>query len=81
MGHRNGKGGPVSDFPQGTGRVAESFFLNAEFHEHAQIEIGKRDVFPQLDVAAGGEGTAGIARYDNGQVVVVVAVAVGNAAA
>lgn len=53
----------------------------AEFIEHAQVEVCKRHVLAEIDVAAGLEGAATVAGEYDGQVVVIVAVAIGNTAA
>jgi len=53
----------------------------AEFLQHAEIEIGEGHVLAEFHVAAGMESPAGMARDDDGKVVVIVAVTIGKAAA
>jgi hypothetical protein len=64
------------DFAKGAGGVTEAFFFGSEFFEHANVEVGHGDVLAEFDVAAGLEGTTGMAGNDDGEVVVVVTVTI-----
>lgn len=69
------------NFLERTGGVAEALGIDAELVEHAHVEVGKRDLFAEIDVTAGTKGTAGISTYDDGEIAVTVTVAIGNATA
>ena len=70
-----------SDLAEAAIRVAETAFVDAEFLEHPQVEVAERRVATQIDVAAGGERSSGIARDHDRKVVVVVAGSIRDAAA
>jgi hypothetical protein len=43
----------VLGFPQGSGGVAEAFFIHSELLQHAQVKVRERYILAQIDVAAG----------------------------
>lgn len=75
-----GLGGSL-DLAEHTGGVSEAFLIHAELVEHAEVEIGQRNVISEFHVSAGLEGTTAVSGKDDGQVVMVVAVSIRNPAA
>ena len=74
-------GGGSSDYFQCSAGVTDFFGVYAHASEHGEVEVGERRFLGHDDVPSGSEGAAAATCEKDGQVVVVVAVRIGNARA